>query len=122
MIRNTVIAEGLWRKTAVSASMRESPDLALSLGQPLLLRDVRTDPCYLSALDTVRTELAAPMLLEGNLVGIIDLQRFYAGRVSTSNLDESAQFIARLSTYRHRCSSISHSYFVGFSTVTSKCE
>ena len=41
---------------------------------PILARDVRTDPRYLNALDAVRAELAAPMLIRGKLVGVIDLQ------------------------------------------------
>lgn len=47
---------------------------AAALRQPILVRDVRTEPKYLNALDAVRTELAAPMLIRGKLVGIIDLQ------------------------------------------------
>src|SRR5690349_21280420 len=47
---------------------------AASARQPILARDVRTDPRYLSALDAVRAELAAPMLIRGKLVGVIDLQ------------------------------------------------
>ena len=47
---------------------------AAALRQPVLVRDVRQDPRYLNALDPVRAELAAPMLVRGKLVGIIDLQ------------------------------------------------
>jgi phosphoserine phosphatase RsbU/P len=42
--------------------------------QPILVTDVRNDPRYLSALDAVQSELAAPMLTRGKLVGVIDLQ------------------------------------------------
>ena len=42
--------------------------------QPILAGDVRADPRYLSALDAVRAELTAPMLVRGKLVGVIDLQ------------------------------------------------
>lgn len=42
--------------------------------QPILVRDVRTDPRYLNALDAVRAELSVPMLARGKLVGVIDLQ------------------------------------------------
>jgi phosphoserine phosphatase RsbU/P len=42
--------------------------------QPILVRDVRTDPRYLNALDAVRAELTVPMLVRGKLVGVIDLQ------------------------------------------------
>jgi phosphoserine phosphatase RsbU/P len=47
---------------------------AAATRQPILVRDVRTDPRYLNALDAVRAELAVPMLVRGKLVGIIDLQ------------------------------------------------
>lgn len=61
--KNLVIGlgEGI---TGTSASSR----------QPILVPDVRRDPRYLNALDAVRAELAVPMLVRGNLVGIIDLQ------------------------------------------------
>ncbi len=47
---------------------------AAATRQPILVRDVRTDPRYLNALDAVRAELVAPMLVRGKLVGVIDLQ------------------------------------------------
>jgi sigma-B regulation protein RsbU (phosphoserine phosphatase) len=47
---------------------------AAALRQPILVRDVRQEPRYLNALDAVRAELAAPMLIRGKLVGVIDLQ------------------------------------------------
>ena len=42
--------------------------------QPILVQDVRIEPRYLNALDAVRAELTAPMLIRGKLVGVIDLQ------------------------------------------------
>jgi phosphoserine phosphatase RsbU/P len=47
---------------------------AASTRQPVLVKDVRSDPRYLNALDAVRAELAVPMLVRGKLVGVIDLQ------------------------------------------------
>lgn len=47
---------------------------AAATRKPILVRDVRTDPRYLNALDAVRAELTAPMLVRGKLVGVIDLQ------------------------------------------------
>lgn len=52
------------------------------LRQPVLVRDVRQDKRYLNALDAVRAELAAPMLIRGKLVGIIDLQATRVGAFS----------------------------------------
>jgi sigma-B regulation protein RsbU (phosphoserine phosphatase) len=47
---------------------------AAATRHPILVRDVRVDKRYLNALDAVRAELAAPMLIRGKLVGVIDLQ------------------------------------------------
>jgi sigma-B regulation protein RsbU (phosphoserine phosphatase) len=55
---------------------------AAALRQPVLVRDVRQDNRYLNALDAVRAELAAPMLMRGKLVGIIDLQATRVGAFS----------------------------------------
>ncbi|MGH9608753.1 MAG: SpoIIE family protein phosphatase [Bryobacteraceae bacterium] len=60
-------------------------NLAIGLGEgitgaaaagrrPVAVRDVRTDGRYLNAVDAVRSELAAPMLVRGKLVGVIDLE------------------------------------------------
>ncbi len=48
--------------------------VAAATRAPILVDDVRQDPRYLNALDAVRSELAAPMLARGKLVGVIDLQ------------------------------------------------
>jgi sigma-B regulation protein RsbU (phosphoserine phosphatase) len=40
----------------------------------VVVEDVRKDPRYLPALDAVRSEMAAPMLARGKLVGVIDVQ------------------------------------------------
>ena len=55
------LGEGL---TGIAAQTRET----------VLSNDVRQDPNYLPALDAVRSELAAPMIARGKLVGVIDLQ------------------------------------------------
>jgi sigma-B regulation protein RsbU (phosphoserine phosphatase) len=63
VVRNLSIqlGEGI---TGVAAQKREA----------ILVKDVRTDDRYLSAIDAVRTELAVPMLTRGRLVGVIDVQ------------------------------------------------
>ncbi len=55
------LGEGI---TGIAAQTRET----------VLSNDVRQDPNYLPALDAVRSELAAPMIARGKLVGVIDLQ------------------------------------------------
>lgn len=63
IVRNLLIAvgEGI---TGAAAATREA----------ILVPDVRKDPRYLSGMDAVRSELAAPMVARGKLVGVIDLQ------------------------------------------------
>jgi len=63
IVRNLLIAvgEGI---TGAAAASREA----------ILVADVRQDPRYLSGMDAVRSELAAPMVARGKLVGVIDLQ------------------------------------------------
>jgi sigma-B regulation protein RsbU (phosphoserine phosphatase) len=63
VVRNLSIhlGEGI---TGIAAQNREA----------ILVKDVRADDRYLSAVDAVRTELAVPMLARGRLVGVIDVQ------------------------------------------------
>ena len=42
--------------------------------EPVVAGDVRSDPRYIPTVDAVRSELAAPMIARGRLVGVIDLQ------------------------------------------------
>jgi sigma-B regulation protein RsbU (phosphoserine phosphatase) len=47
---------------------------AAATRRPVLVPDVRMDNRYLPAIDAVRAELAAPMMVRGKLVGVIDLE------------------------------------------------
>lgn len=47
---------------------------AAATRRPVAVRDVRADTRYLNAVDAVRSELAAPMMVRGKLVGVIDLE------------------------------------------------
>ncbi len=47
---------------------------AAAEGQPVLVGDVRSDPRYLSAVESVRSEIAVPLLLKGRVVGVLDIQ------------------------------------------------
>ncbi|MCG3147885.1 MAG: Adaptive-response sensory-kinase SasA [Verrucomicrobiae bacterium] len=42
-------------------------------GQPLRLADVSTDPRYISVRNDIRSELAVPLLLEGQLIGVLNV-------------------------------------------------
>ncbi|MCL6565655.1 MAG: SpoIIE family protein phosphatase [Acidobacteriia bacterium] len=42
--------------------------------QPLRVPDVSREPNYINALDTVRSELAVPLLYKGRVIGVLDIQ------------------------------------------------
>jgi len=43
-------------------------------GQPVLVGDVNKDPRYLRAIESVRSEVAVPLILEGRVTGVLDIQ------------------------------------------------
>jgi len=47
---------------------------AASTGRPVRVSDVRRDPRYLNALDGVQSELAVPLVLQGRVVGVLDIE------------------------------------------------
>ena len=48
--------------------------VAAATGQPVRVGDVHKDPRYLNALDAVQSELAVPLLVQGKVVGVLDIQ------------------------------------------------
>ncbi len=47
---------------------------AASTGRPVRVSDVHKDPRYLNALDGVQSELAVPLVLQGRVVGVLDIE------------------------------------------------
>jgi sigma-B regulation protein RsbU (phosphoserine phosphatase) len=47
---------------------------AAATGHPLRVGDTVTDPRYINAIDSVRSELAVPLMLQGKCVGVLDIQ------------------------------------------------
>lgn len=47
---------------------------AAATGRAVRVSDVRQDPRYLNALDSVQSELAVPLLLQGRVVGVLDIE------------------------------------------------
>jgi sigma-B regulation protein RsbU (phosphoserine phosphatase) len=47
---------------------------AAAARQAILVGDVRNDPRYISAIDSVRSELAVPLLFKNHVIGVIDMQ------------------------------------------------
>jgi sigma-B regulation protein RsbU (phosphoserine phosphatase) len=47
---------------------------AAKSGQPVRVSDVTQDPRYINAIDSVRSELAVPLMFRGKCVGVLDIQ------------------------------------------------
>jgi phosphoserine phosphatase RsbU/P len=47
---------------------------AAATGHAVRVSDVSKDPRYINAIDTVRSELAVPLMLQGKCVGVLDIQ------------------------------------------------
>jgi len=47
---------------------------AASTGQAIRVGDVLEDPRYLSALEAVRSELAVPLIVQGRVIGVMDIE------------------------------------------------
>jgi sigma-B regulation protein RsbU (phosphoserine phosphatase) len=47
---------------------------AARTGQPVRVSDVSQDPRYINAIDSVRSELAVPLMFRGKCVGVLDIQ------------------------------------------------
>jgi sigma-B regulation protein RsbU (phosphoserine phosphatase) len=65
---------------------------AAATGQPVLVPDVSQDPRYLNALDSVRSEIAVPLIWNGRTVGVLDIQ----SRELNSFTREQQQILALL--------------------------
>src|SRR5215475_5705746 len=47
---------------------------AVSTGHPVRVSDVSKDSRYINAIDTVRSELAVPLTVQGKSIGVLDIQ------------------------------------------------
>ena len=47
---------------------------AAATARPVRVSDVQQDPRYLNALDAVQSELAVPLILQGRVVGVLDIE------------------------------------------------
>jgi sigma-B regulation protein RsbU (phosphoserine phosphatase) len=51
---------------------------AAQTGHPVRVSDVSQDPRYINAIDSVRSELAVPLMFRGKCVGVLDIQSRHA--------------------------------------------
>ena len=47
---------------------------AAATREPVRVADVHSDPRYINAIDAVRSEMAVPLVLHGQVIGVVDLQ------------------------------------------------
>ena len=48
--------------------------VAAATREPVRVPDVRTDPRYVNAIDSVRSEMAVPLLFQDQVIGVLDIQ------------------------------------------------
>ena len=64
-------------------------------GQPVIVPDVATDARYVSARPATRSELAAPMLLEGRTIGVFNLESDHDDAYHDGHLELLSAFAAQ---------------------------
>ncbi len=52
---------------------------AAATGHPVRVSDTLTDARYISAIESVRSELAVPLMLQGKCIGVLDIQSRHPG-------------------------------------------
>ncbi|HEX2862096.1 MAG TPA: GAF domain-containing protein, partial [Lacunisphaera sp.] len=91
----------------------ETGDFALRPGQgitgwvalhskPLLVADVSHEPRYIAARRGVCCEMAAPIIIEGQVVGVINLDADRAGAFNARDLDRLARYAEEAGVVLHR--------------------
>jgi signal transduction histidine kinase len=91
----------------------ETGDFALRPGQgitgwvalhskPLLVADVSHEPRYIAARRGVCCEMAAPIIIEGQVIGVINLDADRAAAFSTTDLDRLARYATEAGVVLHR--------------------
>jgi signal transduction histidine kinase len=70
--------------------------------KPLLVADVSHEPRYIAARRGVCCEMAAPIIIEGQVVGVINLDADRAAAFSTTDLDRLARYAAEAGVVLNR--------------------
>ncbi|HLA08193.1 MAG TPA: PAS domain S-box protein, partial [Anaerolineales bacterium] len=55
-------------------------------GQPVFVQDVRTDPAFLGAMEGITSEICVPLIDEGNVIGILNIESKQAQGLNESDL------------------------------------
>jgi sigma-B regulation protein RsbU (phosphoserine phosphatase) len=65
---------------------------------PILVSDVRQDPRYINSIDSVRSELAVPLLFKNQVVGVIDIQSSQIDNFTSEQQEILVLLASRLAT------------------------
>jgi phosphoserine phosphatase RsbU/P len=99
----------LVNRFAVGYSQEVMENLRLPMGQgitgaaaaerrPIRVADVREDPRYINGIDSVRSELAVPLLFKNQVVGVIDIQSTQEDYFTPEQQEILVLLAARLAT------------------------
>ena len=69
---------------------------AARTGHPVRVSDVSQDPRYINAIDSVRSELAVPLMFRGKCVGVLDIQSRHLDYFTKNQQNILAVLAARL--------------------------
>ena len=71
-------------------------------GKPMLVADVAAEPRYIAARQGVRCEMAAPLVVEGQTVGVVNLDADRVASFTPDDLDRLARFANEAGAVLHR--------------------
>ena len=71
-------------------------------GKPLLVPDVTNEPRYIAARQGVKCEIAAPLIVEGNNVGVVNLDADYVAAFDQTDLTRLERFATEAGAVLHR--------------------
>ncbi len=71
-------------------------------GKPLLVADVAAEPRYIAARQGVRCEMAAPLMVEGTTVGVVNLDADRVAAFDQTDLTRLARFAMEAGAVLHR--------------------
>jgi sigma-B regulation protein RsbU (phosphoserine phosphatase) len=66
--------------------------------QPIMAADVRNDPRYINVIDSVRSELAVPLLFKQQVIGVIDMQSSQLDSFTSEQQEILVLLASRLAT------------------------
>ncbi|MDI1335289.1 MAG: GAF domain-containing protein [Lacunisphaera sp.] len=71
-------------------------------GKPLLVADVAAEPRYILARREVRCEMAAPLIVEGRTIGVVNLDADRVGAFAEAGLERLSRFAEEAGAVLHR--------------------